>query len=44
MMNRTFGSQRLFEFLSEFQDTISAGTAIALIREFDADFELADVE
>lgn len=43
-MTDRYNSQQLFKFLTEFQDTVTTGTAQALINEFQADFSVEDVE
>lgn len=43
-MTDKYESQQLFTFLTEFQDTVTTGTATALINEFRADFTAEDVE
>ena len=43
-MTHTIDETRLFQFLSDFQDTISTGTALKLIQEFGATFDLDELD
>lgn len=43
-MTDKYNSQQLFTFLTEFQDTVTSGTAQTLINEFQADFTVEDLD
>lgn len=43
MSTDKYNSHQLFAFLTEFQDSVTTGTANRLIAEFGADFTLEDI-